>query len=199
MRSKTDEKRRMIFDMIRNAAAMRRQTKKLAWASLSAWAIEKECPAPLKLQRSEYEEMKNLRFYPKFDKLYLWITLPTAALMLLLLVLTGVFRSTGGLIVMACAVAFVGYFLISPCFGYVELREETVFIKFGFFLKREIPYARIRGIEKKRTAIADSMLSLKNALNHVNIKYASFDCVSISVKNEEKMIDEIKRRSNILN
>lgn len=143
--------------------------------------------------------MKNLRFYPKFDKLYLWITLSTAALMLLLLVLTGVFRSTGGLIVMACAAAFVGYFLISPCFGYVELREETVFIKFGFFLKREIPYARIRGIEKKRTAIADSMLSLKNALNHVNIKYASFDCVSISVKNEEKMIDEIKRRSNILN
>lgn len=143
--------------------------------------------------------MKNLRFYPKFDKLYLWITLTTAALMLLLLVLTGVFRSTGGLIVMACTTAFVGYFLISPCFGYVELREETVFIKFGFFLRREIPYARIRGIEKKRTAIADSMLSLKNALNHVNIKYASFDCVSISVKNEEKMIDEIKRRSNILN
>lgn len=143
--------------------------------------------------------MKNLRFYPKIDKLYLWITLPTAALMLLLLVLTGVFRSTGGLIVMACTAVFVGYFLISPCFGYVELREETVFIKFGFFLKREIPYARIRGIEKKRTAIADSMLSLKNALNHVNIKYASFDYVSISVKNEEKMIDEIKRRSNILN
>lgn len=27
MRSKTDEKQRMIFDMIRNAAAMRRQTK----------------------------------------------------------------------------------------------------------------------------------------------------------------------------
>ena len=117
--------------------------------------------------------------------------------MLGLLVLTAIERSIGGWIVTACTVIFIGFFLISPCFGYVELREETVFIKFGFFLKREIPYKSIRGIEKKHTAIADSMLSLKNAMDHVNVKYGSFDCTSVSIMDEDAMIEEIKKRCDI--
>ena len=143
--------------------------------------------------------MEKKRFKPKFDKLYFGIAFPTAAFVLAVLVLTAIWKATGGWIIMACTAILVGYLLVFPCFGYVELREETVFIKFGFFLKREIPYARIRGIEKKRTAIADSMLSLKNAMDHVNIKYESFDCVSVSIRDEDGMIDEIKRRSEISN
>lgn len=141
--------------------------------------------------------MEAKRYKPKFDKLYAWIVAPTMALTLGALVLTGVTYSIGGLIIMLGTTLFVSYFLISPCFGYVELRENTLFIKFGFFMKREIPYGRIRGLEKKRTAIADSMLSLKNAMDHVNIKYNSFDLFSVSVKDEENFIEELKRRSSI--
>jgi hypothetical protein len=141
--------------------------------------------------------MENKRFKPKFDRLYFWITFPTALLVLGMLVLTAIERSIGGWIVTACTAVFIGYFLVSPCFGYVELREETLFVKFGFFLKREIPYKSIRGIEKKHTAIADSMLSLKNAMDHVNVKYGSFDCTSVSIMDEDAMIEEIKKRCDI--
>ena len=142
-------------------------------------------------------EMEYKRFKPKIDKLFLWIAIPTALLMLTLLVLTAVWRSTGGWIIMAATTIFTGYFIISPCFGYVELREETVFFKFGFFIKREVPYARIRKLEKRRTAIAESMLSLKNAMEHVNVKFNSFDCYSVSVKENEELIEELKKRCNI--
>jgi hypothetical protein len=141
--------------------------------------------------------MENKRFKPKFDRLYFWITFPTALLVLGMLVLTAIERSIGGGIVTACTAVFIGYFLVSPCFGYVELREETLFVKFGFILKREIPYKSIRGIEKKHTAIADSMLSLKNAMDHVNVKHGSFDCTSVSVRDEDTMIEEIKKRCDI--
>ena len=141
--------------------------------------------------------MEYKRFRPKFDKLYLWITIPTMLLTLALLVLTAVWQATGGWIVMTATTAFIGYFLISPCFGYVELREETVFFKFGFILKREVPYARIRKLEKRRTAIAESMLSLKNAMEHVNVKFNSFDCYSVSVKENDELIEALKKRCNI--
>ena len=141
--------------------------------------------------------MEYKQFRPKFDKLYLWITIPTMLLTLALLVLTAVWQATGGWIVMTATTAFIGYFLISPCFGYVELREETVFFKFGFILKREVPYARIRKLEKRRTAIAESMLSLKNAMEHVNVKFNSFDCYSVSVKENDELIEELKKRCNI--
>ena len=141
--------------------------------------------------------MEYKRFRPKFDKLYLWITIPTMLLTLALLVLTAVWQATGGWIVMTATTTFIGYFLISPCFGYVELREETVFFKFGFILKREVPYARIRKLEKRRTAIAESMLSLKNAMEHVNVKFNSFDCYSVSVKENDELIEELKERCNI--
>ena len=141
--------------------------------------------------------MEYKRFRPKFDKLYLWIAIPTMLLTLTLLMLTAVWQATGGWIVMTATTAFIGYFLISPCFGYVELREETVFFKFGFILKREVPYARIRKLEKRRTAIAESMLSLKNAMEHVNVKFNSFDCYSVSVKENDELIEALKKRCNI--
>ena len=90
---------------------------------------------------------------------------------------------------------FVFYFLISPLFGYVELREDSVFIKFGLLLKREIPYGKIRGVTEERKFYADSMLSLKNALVHINIKYNSFDMVSVSVVGNGELKEEIEART----
>ena len=141
--------------------------------------------------------MEGKRYKPRFDKLYYLITGFTAAFTLLLLLIPLLEPSAGGWIVMGGTALFVAFFLISPLFGYVELREKTLFIRFGFFLRREIPYERVRGLEKKRGVIADSMVSLKNAMEHLNVKYNAFDCVSISVKNEDDLISEPKARCGI--
>jgi hypothetical protein len=89
---------------------------------------------------------------------------------------------------------FTFYFLFSSLFGFAELREKSLFIKFGFILKTEIPYSSIRGIAKDRKFYSDSMLSLKNALSHVNIKYNKFDLVTVSVKENDEFIEELTRR-----
>lgn len=89
---------------------------------------------------------------------------------------------------------FVFYFLASPLFGYVELRENSVFIKFGFILKKEIPYGKIRALSKERRIYSESMLSLKNSLDHVNIKYNTFDIVTVSVSDNDELIRETKER-----
>ena len=137
-----------------------------------------------------------MRFKPKFDKLFLFIWIPCAVLILGLLILTAIDGSVGGWTIMTFTALFVAYFLVSPCFGYVELRETAVFIKFGFFLKKEIPYEKIRGTEKKHTAIADSMLSLKNALDHVEIKYNAYDTTTVSVDGNDEFIEELQKRIN---
>ena len=98
------------------------------------------------------------------------------------------------LLIMILVDIFTFYFLISTLFGYVELREKSVFIKFGFLLKKEIPYDKIRGTVKERRFYSDSMRSLKNAIEHVNIKYNSFDVVTVSVMDNDKLIEEIERR-----
>lgn len=89
---------------------------------------------------------------------------------------------------------FVFYFLITPVFGYAELRESALFVKFGFFLAREIPYEKIRGVQKARKFYSDSMLSLKNSLDHVNVKYNKFDILSVSVTDNEDFMAELEKR-----
>ena len=79
--------------------------------------------------------METKRFYPMLDKLFWGIALPTAGLMLAVTVVNGILEPST-LFLMIPIDLLVAYFLISPLFGYVELREDTIFIKFGFFLKR---------------------------------------------------------------
>ncbi len=86
---------------------------------------------------------------------------------------------------------FTLYFIISPLFGYVEFREDTLFIKFGLLMKTEIPYKRIRGAEKVRKFYSDSFASLKNSFEHVNIKYNAFDVVSVSVEKNDELLAEL--------
>jgi hypothetical protein len=89
---------------------------------------------------------------------------------------------------------FCTYFLISPLFGYVELRDDAVFIKYGFIMTKEIPYSSIRGTAKARKLYSDSTVSLKCSLNHVNIKYNKFDVTSVSVADGDDLIEEINTR-----
>ena len=132
--------------------------------------------------------MKNIRFKPKIDRLYAIIFVPTVLLTLSVTIIPSLF-SLSTLWITLPTFIFVLYFLISPLFGYVELRENSVFIKYGFILKKEIPYEKIRGAFLERSFYSQSMMSLKNSFEHVNIKYNSFDITTVSVKENEKLIN----------
>ena len=133
----------------------------------------------------------NKRFLPLIDKLFWWISIPTSVLMLALTVLSTA-APIALFIIIVCDI-LVAYFLVSPLFGYVELRDKCVFIKFGFFICREIPYDKIRGVEIVRKFYSDSMISLKNSIEHVNIKYNRFDVISVSVKKNDELIRYISQ------
>ena len=132
------------------------------------------------------------RYKPLIDKLFWIISIPTLLLMAALTVIS-VF-DTVALIVVGVVDLAVIYLLVSPLFGYVELREESLYIKYGLILKKEIPYSRIRGTAKERRWYADSMLSLKNALDHVNIKYNSFDVTTVSVVENDEFVEQLNFR-----
>ena len=143
-------------------------------------------------------DMENKRFYPKIGRMFWAILIPSEIFMLAMNALW-IFYPGGPLSVIVIVGTFVllNYFLLTPCFGFVEFREKALFVKFGFFMKREIPYDKIRGIEKARKFYSDSMLSLKNDMEHLNIKYNKFDIISVSIKDEENFIRELKLRAGI--
>lgn len=136
--------------------------------------------------------MGTKRFKPHIDKLFWIIFIPTS---ILLIALTAVSAFEPMALILTLLVdIFTLYFLISPLFGYVELREKTLFVKLGFLMKREIPYSRIRGVSRERKFYSDSMLSLKNSFEHINIKYNTFDLLTVSVVGNEELCEEIEMR-----
>lgn len=136
--------------------------------------------------------MENERFKPLIDRLFLIIFISTAAMMLLITVITAVFEPKTLLWTIPIDL-FVAYFLISPLFGYVELRKSSLFIKFGFILKKEIPYKKIRELEKASKFYSESMLSLKCSFEHVNVKYNSFDVLTVSVIHNDAFIEKLRK------
>ena len=136
----------------------------------------------------------NHRYKPKFDKLFYIPISIAVALVLGATALCTVYYAPIGLVVMILCDLFVLYFILSAFVGYVELREETLFIKFGFFLKKEIPYNKIRRVEKCRRMYSESIMSLKNALEHIDIRYNTYDVVSVSVVDNDALIEEIEKR-----
>ena len=136
--------------------------------------------------------MRNKKYMPLIGKLFYAIWIPTSLLMLTLTVLAA-FEPVA-LIALLPVDVFTFYFLFSPLFGYVELRENSLFIKFGFFMKRNIPYSDIRGITKERKMYSESMVSLKSSMEHVNIKYNRFDVTTVSVKENDEFIEALEQR-----
>ena len=129
------------------------------------------------------------RYRPGIDRLFWTISLPTVALM-------AVMTAMAALEPLALAITLpvdllVLYLLLSPLFGYVELRCEGVYIRYGLVMRREIPYERIRGTERCRRWYSDSMTSLKMTLDHVNIKYNSFDVATVSVVDNDAFVREL--------
>ena len=137
-----------------------------------------------------------MKFRPRVDKYYLWIAIPTEIFLIVMTVMTLVHFTLFGLIVMLIALALSSFFILAPIFfGYAELRDDELFVDFGVFIKRSIPYSRIRAIEKKRRFYSESMLSLKCAIDHVDIKYNRFDVLSLSLCNEDKFIAELNKKT----
>ena len=135
-----------------------------------------------------------MKFKPKIDSYYLWILIFTELVLLAALVLCLVEFTLGGFFIMLFTFIFTSFFIISPFFGYAELRDGELYIKFGFFLKKSIPYSKIRAVEKKRRWYSESMVSLKMAMNHIDVKYNRFDVVSLSIKDEEIFIEELNKK-----
>ena len=102
-----------------------------------------------------------MRYKPLVDKLFFIIWIPTVLLLAAGTVISAF--EPMSLIIMIPVDAFTLFFLVSPLFGYVELRERTLFIRLGLIMKREIPYEKIRAIESERRWYTYSMLSLKCA------------------------------------
>ena len=86
--------------------------------------------------------------------------------------------------------------MISQLTGYVELRESSMYVRFGFILRKNIPYNKIKEFNKERRIITYSYLSLKNALEHINIKYNKFDMITVSVVNNDDLIKELEERTS---
>lgn len=135
------------------------------------------------------------RFKPHLDKLFWIILIPTSVFMIGWTAVA-CFEPLM-LLIMLPTDALVMYFLITPLFGYVELRESTMFIKFGLVLKKEIPYSKIYKITTARKLYSDSVTSLKNSLEHVNVWYNSFDVVSLSVKSNDELIRKLEEKIKI--
>ena len=138
--------------------------------------------------------LKSKRYNPKFDKLYytlLFITfIPTLSITLIPVIIA---PSTTAIALAVAINVFVAYFFISPIFGYAELRENSLYVKYGFFLKKEIPYKKIRGAEIKRAFLSDAIMSLKNSMEHVNIRYNKFDLTCVSVIENAAFYEELCR------
>ena len=135
-----------------------------------------------------------VRYKPKFDRLF-YIPISIALVLSLgATALCAVYYAPFGLAVMILCDLLVLYLLISAFVGYVELREETLFIKFGFFLKKEIAYNSIRRVEKCRKIYSESIVSLKSSLEHIDIRYNKYDVVSVSVVDNDALIEKIEKR-----
>ncbi len=138
--------------------------------------------------------MRTLRFKPKFDKLFF---IPISVAFLLCAAgtfLSLVFFTLVGFVVLLACDLLILYFVASAFAGYVELRNKTLFIKFGFFFKCEIAYDRISSVEKCRKMYSESLVSMKNAIEHINIRYNTYDVVSVSVTDNDALVSEIEKR-----
>ena len=137
--------------------------------------------------------MENKRYKPLVDKFFYILASVTLILVASPMIICGILAPTT-LFITTPICLFSLYFFISPLTGYVEVRESSIYIRYGFIMTKEIEYNRIRSVEKDRTAISPSLISLKSSLEHVNIKFNTFDITTVSVKDNDDLIKEITER-----
>ena len=137
--------------------------------------------------------MQPKRYKPFIDRFFCILASITFVIVSLPIILCAI-PAPSTLFITVPIFLFAAYFLVSPLFGYVELRESTVFIKYGFFMSKEIPYANIRAVERERKLISPSIMSLKHSVEHVNVKFNRFDITTVSVKDNDDFLRELDLR-----
>ena len=128
------------------------------------------------------------------DKLYFLFLVPTLILIAAMSVIACLSPAPLPIIITVAVDLTVIYLLISPLFGYAQIRENSLLIKYGLIIKKEIPYSKIRGAAKERKFYSDSMLSLKNAFEHINIRYNAFDVTTVSVIDNDEFLEELNHK-----
>ena len=136
--------------------------------------------------------MSTKRYKPMFDKVFWFVWMPLIIYLLIMTVIS--LFEPYAIIVMVLTDLFCLFFMLSPFAGYVELRESSLYIRFGFILKREIAYNKIRELNKEKRFMTQSIPSLKNAMEHVNIKYNKYNIVAVSVIGNDELIEELNER-----
>lgn len=130
------------------------------------------------------------RYRPKVGGLYFAIFVPTLTLILAVTVFAAIYDPFS-LIVTAAVFLLILYFAVSPLFGYAELRDESLHIRYGFIMKVDIPYSKIRSVKRRRRAISYSTVSLKCDVEHIEIGYGSFDETTISLVDADEFVREL--------
>lgn len=139
--------------------------------------------------------MVNIKKYkPKIDKLFYIMLVVINVLSLTILIIPQLFYlSFESFIFSIIVILFINYFLISPLFGYIEIKETSIFIKYGIILKKEIPFNKIKKLELKKKWYSDSILALKCSIEHVEITFNSYDKTCVSVKENDIFIEDVRR------
>ena len=137
--------------------------------------------------------MQSKKYTPLVDKLFYLLSLITLLVVLTPTVVCGILEPSTLFITLPIFI-FTAYFFVSPLCGYVELRDGGLYIKYGFIVSRTIPYEKIRRIERERKIISPAILSIKNALDHINIRYNAFDITTVSLKDSDAFLCELNER-----
>ena len=137
--------------------------------------------------------MTNKRYKPLFDKLFYITSVLTFILVVTPTVVCGI-HAPSTLFITLPVFLFTAYFFISPLFAYAELGEDALFIKYGLMISHSIPYNKIRAIKSERGMTNHSILSIKNALVHTNIKYNTFDETTLSLKEMDEFLRDLNEK-----
>ncbi len=137
--------------------------------------------------------MERIRFRPKTDKLFISLIIIINLLVAVPFAIA-LFFTRNILYMIIPLFLIVNYVFISSLFGYVELQGDSLFIKYGIFLKKKIPYDKIVSLKKEKKWYSESMLALKNAFEHVNIRYNKFDVTTVSVKDNDEFIEKLQKK-----
>lgn len=135
-----------------------------------------------------------MKYKCKIDKGYLIFYLVLELLFLIVPIVSFILKDIIEGLVELIPFAIITFCFTSSLNAYVILHENELFIKYGFILKKSIPYEKIIGIEKKKQFICESIIAIKNSKEHIDIKYNKFDVTSISVKNNDFFINELKEK-----
>lgn len=81
-----------------------------------------------------------------------------------------------------------GFFVSILLFNYVELKEGTLFIRFGP-IKTQIPYSDIVSLSKTNNPLS----SLAASLDRIEIRRKAKSGLMISIKDKERFFEEIKK------